>query len=266
MLIVAERINATRKSVREALQRKDEAFFIQEAKKQEAAGAHFIDVNAGTEASQEIENLPWLVELIQDEVGIPLSLDSANDQALARALRVYRKKEVMINSFTAEEERIKAILPLAKDYNALVVGLAMGEGGIPQTVEDRIKLVDKLVEAVDHYKIGRDKLFVDPLVVPIGTDHYQGKVFLETVKAVKEKYDEVQTICGLSNISYGMPNRRLLNRTFLVLALGYGLDASIIDPLDQEMMSSIYAASALLGYDEFCMNYLSAYRSGKLGS
>ncbi len=266
MLIVAERINATRKSVREALQRKDEAFFIQEAKKQEAAGAHFIDVNAGTEASQEIENLPWLVELIQDEVGIPLSLDSAKDQALARALQVYRKKEVMINSFTAEEERIKAILPLAKDYNALVVGLAMGEGGIPQTAEDRIKLVDKLVEAVDHYKIGRDKLFVDPLVVPIGADHYQGKVFLETVKAVKEKYDEVQTICGLSNISYGMPNRRLLNRTFLVLALGYGLDASIIDPLDQEMMSSIYAASALLGYDEFCMNYLSAYRSGKLGS
>ena len=106
----------------------------------------------------------------------------------------------------------------------------MGEGGIPQTAEDRIKLVDKLVEAVDHCKIGRDKLFVDPLVVPIGTDHYQGKVFLETVKAVKEKYDEVQTICGLSNISYGMPNRRLLNRTFLVLALGYGLDASIIDP------------------------------------
>lgn len=264
MLIVAERINATRKPIREALQRKDETFFIQEAKKQEAAGAHFIDVNAGTEASQEIENLPWLVELIQDEVDIPLSLDSANDQALARALQVYRKKEVMINSFTTEEERIKAILPLAKDYNALVVGLAMGEGGIPQTVEDRIKLVDKLVEAVDYYKIGRDKLFVDPLVVPIGTDHHQGQVFLETVKAIKEKYNEVQTICGLSNISYGMPNRRLLNRTFLVLALGYGLDASIIDPLDQEMMSSIYAASALLGYDEFCMNYLSAYRSGKL--
>ncbi|HXL02192.1 MAG TPA: dihydropteroate synthase [Candidatus Atribacteria bacterium] len=266
MLIVAERINATRKPIREALERKDEAFFIQEAKKQEAAGAHFIDVNAGTEASQEIENLPWLVELIQDEVSIPLSLDSANDQALARALQVYNKKEVMINSFTAEEERIKAILPLAKDYNALVVGLAMGKGGIPQTVEDRIKLVDELVEAVDYYKIEKDKLLVDPLVVPIGTDHYQGKVFLETVKAVKEKYNEVRTICGLSNISYGMPNRKLLNRTFLVLALGYGLDASIMDPLDQEMMSGLYAALALLGYDEFCMNYLSAYRSGKLGS
>ena len=266
MLIVAERINATRKPIREALERKDEAFFIQEAKKQEAAGAHFIDVNAGTEASQEIENLPWLVELIQDEVNIPLSLDSANDRALARALRVYNKKEVMINSFTVEEERIKAILPLAKDYNALVVGLALGEGGIPQTVEDRIKLVDKLVEAVDYYKIEKDKLLVDPLVVPIGTDHCQGKIFLETVKAVKEKYNEVRTICGLSNISYGMPNRRLLNRTFLVLALGYGLDASIIDPLDQEMMSCLYAALTLLGYDEFCMNYLSAYRSGKLGS
>lgn len=264
MLIVAERINATRKPIREALERKDRAFFIEEAKKQEQAGAHFIDVNAGTEAAQEVEYLPWLVECIQDEVGIPLCLDSANDEALEKALQVYRKKEIMINSFTVEEERIRAVLPRAKACNALVVGLAMGKGSIPQSVEERMELVSQLVQAVDEYGIERNRLFIDPLVVPIGTDQNQGRMFLETLKKIKETYPEVRTICGLSNVSFGMPNRRLLNRTFMALCVGYGLDAAIIDPLDADLMSILCAARALMGRDEFCMDYLSAFRSGRL--
>jgi|YNPMSStandDraft_2_1061718.scaffolds.fasta_scaffold00136_6 5-methyltetrahydrofolate--homocysteine methyltransferase len=264
MLIVAERINATRKPIREALERKDRAFFVEEARKQEMAGAHFIDINAGTEAAQEVENLPWLVECIQNEVQVPLCLDSANDVALEKALQVYRKDQVMINSFTVEEERIRAVLPKARDYHALVVGLAMGKGSIPQSVEERMKLVAQLVEAVQDYGIGKDKLFIDPLVVPIGTDQNQGRMFLETIKKIKETYPEVRTICGLSNISFGMPGRRLLNRAFMALCVGYGLDAAIIDPLDEELMSILFASQALMGCDEFCMDYISAFRSGKL--
>ncbi len=264
MLIVAERINATRKPIREALERKDRDFFVQEAKKQEMRGAHFIDINAGTEAAQEIENLPWLVECIQDEVRIPLCLDSANDEALERALKVYRKKEVMINSFTAEEERIKAVLPKAKEYGALVVGLAMGKGSLPQSVEERMNLVKELVTAVSDYGIPQTKLFIDPLVVPIGTDQHQGKIFLETLKQIKEQYPKVRAICGLSNISFGMPNRRLLNRAFLALSIGYGLDAAIIDPLDEDLMSILFATRALMGLDDFCMDYISAFREGRL--
>lgn len=264
MLIVAERINATRKPIREALERKDEQFLVEEAKKQEAAGAHFLDINAGTEAKEEVENLPWLVELLQGVVEIPLCLDTANDEALVRALKVYRKKEVMINSFTAERSRIEAVLSLAKEYEAFVVGLAMGEGGIPQTSSDRLQLVEFLVRAAEEYGVPREKLLVDPLVVPIGTDQRQGQIFLETLKTIKERFPGVRTICGLSNISFGMPNRKLLNRAFLALCVGYGLDAAIIDPLDRELMSILFASEALMGRDEFCMNYITAYRQGRL--
>lgn len=264
MLIVAERINAARKPIREALERKDAAFLVEEAKKQEAAGAHFLDVNAGTEAEEELVNLPWLVELLQDAVSIPLCLDTANDKALEQALSVYRKPEVMINSFTAEPHRIAGVLPLASAYRAYVVGLAMGDGGIPESVADRLRLVERLVQAAEDYRIPRDRLFIDPLVVPIGTDPRQGKLVLETLKAIKEHFPGVQTICGLSNVSFGMPNRRLLNRAFLVLCAGCDLDAAILDPLDRELMSMLFAALALLGKDEFCMNYLAAYRVGKL--
>ena len=264
LIIIGERINATRKPIREALERKDVQFFVEEAKKQEQAGAHFIDVNAGTDATSEIENLPWLVEIIQDEVEVPLCFDSANEKALERALKVYKKKGLIINSFTAEEEKIKALLPLAKEWNAYIVGLAMGEGGIPQTGEERMKLVDKLLEAVHLYGIPEERLFIDPLVIPVGTDSTQGKLFLETLKSIKDKFPEVKTVCGLSNVSFGLPNRRLLNRTFAVLCLAFGLDAAIIDPLDKDLMASIYATEALLGIDEFCMRYLNAFREGKL--
>jgi len=127
-----------------------------------------------------------------------------------------------------------------------------------------MKLVAQLVEAVQDYGIGKDKLFIDPLVVPIGTDQNQGKMFLETIKKIKETYPGVRTICGLSNISFGMPGRRLLNRAFMALCVGYGLDAAIIDPLDEELMSILFASQALMGCDEFCMDYISAFRSGKL--
>ena len=264
MLIVAERINATRKSIREALERKDERFLIEEARKQEAAGAHFLDVNAGTEAKEEVENLPWLVELLQGVVEIPLCLDTANDEALVQALKVYRKEEVMINSFTVERARIESVLSLAREYEAFVVGLAMGEGGIPQTSSDRLQLVELLVRAAEDYRIPREKLFIDPLVVPIGADQRQGQIFLETLKTIKERFPGVRTICGLSNISFGMPNRKLLNRAFLTLCVGYGLDAAIIDPLDRELMSILFASEALMGRDEFCMNYIAAYRQGRL--
>ncbi|HSV32025.1 MAG TPA: dihydropteroate synthase [Atribacteraceae bacterium] len=264
MLIVAERINATRKSIREALEKKDTDFFVQEAQRQSQAGAHYIDLNAGTEATREVDDLKWLVEVVQDVVAIPVCLDSANDRALEEALKVYRKKEVMINSFTAEKERIEVLLPIARDSGADVVGLAMGEGGIPQSVGDRMKLVDVLVEACDQYGIDLGKLWIDPLVVPIGTDQNQGRIFLETLVAIPAKYPKVRTICGLSNISFGMPNRKLINRAFAGLCVGYGLGGAIIDPLDRSLMSILYASEALMGQDEFCMNYLGAFRSGCL--
>ncbi len=264
MLIIAERINATRKSIREALEKRDVEFFVQEARRQEEAGAHFIDLNAGTEATREVEDLRWLVEVVQNEVNVPLCLDSANDRALEEALKIYTKDEVMINSFTAENDRIKALLPIARDTKAQVVGLAMGGGGIPQSVEDRMQLVDVLVEAVEKYHIPQEKLLIDPLVVPVGTDQNQGKLFLETLVKIPEKYPPVRTVCGLSNISFGMPNRKLMNRAFMGLCVGYGLHAAIIDPLDRKLLSIMFASEALMGCDEFCMGYLTAFREEKL--
>ncbi len=264
MLIIAERINATRTSIREALQKRDSEFFIQEALQQAEAGAHFIDLNAGTEASREVEDLKWLVEIVQDEVNVPLCLDSANDRALEEALKIYNKDEVMINSFTAEDERIRALLPIVKETNAQVIGLAMGEGGIPQSVEDRMRLVALLVEAVERYDVPQEKLLIDPLVVPVGTDQNQGRLFLETLTAIPREYPPLRTVCGLSNISFGMPNRKLMNRAFMGLCIGHGLHAAIIDPLDRKLLSVMYSSEALMGRDEFCMGYLTAFREGRL--
>ena len=182
---------------------------------------------------------------------------------LEEALTVYNKKEVMINSFTAEENRIKALLPIVK--NTMLCGrVGDGEGGIPQSVEERMKLVETLVKAVDEYSIPREHLFIDPLVVPIGTDQNQGKLFLETLQAIPQTYPGVRTVCGLSNISFGMPNRRLINRSFLALSIGFDLHAAIIDPLDDKLMGILFASEALMGRDEYCMNYLTAFRAGRL--
>ena len=263
MLIVGERINTSRKGIEPAVRGRDLEFIKNEVVLQVAAGAGMIDVNAGTLLEGEPEALAWLTQVAQAEANVPLCLDSPNPLALSAALKVHKGK-ALINSISGEEERYRAIIPLAKEYQAAVVALTMDNNGIPTDAMGRLNVARKLIQRLNADGIDLSDIYIDPLVQPIGTDSNQGAAVLGTISVIKAEYPDVHVICGLSNVSYGLPIRRLLNRTFLAMCVTVGLDGVICDPLDRDMMKAIYASAALAGKDEFCMGYINAFREQRL--
>lgn len=263
MLIIGERINTSRKGVASLVENRDAQSIIEMARVQKEAGADFIDANCGTLLNNEPESLEWLVQTIQERIETPVSLDSPNPTAIKRALAVHRGK-ALINSISLEKERIDGLLPLIREYRCSVVALAMDDTGIPESVEARHTVVSRLVELLTNAGLTLDDIYVDPLVRPISTGEESGMMVLETIRRVKASFPGIHTVCGLSNISYGLPERKLLNQAFLLLTMEAGLDAAILDPLDQRLMSLVKAGEALLGRDNYCRNYLMAYRNGQL--
>ncbi|MCK4326550.1 methyltetrahydrofolate cobalamin methyltransferase [bacterium] len=263
MLVVGERINTSRKSVLEAVKKKDAHFIQEEAARQVKAGANMIDINAGNLMEGEASSIEWLVGIVQGVVDTPLCLDSPNPQAIKAGVKLHRGK-ALVNSITAEKERAKAVLPLVKEYKASVVALTMDEKGMPETSRERVKIARRLLELTRNYGIPPQDVYFDPLVRPVGSEAGQGLAVLRAIEGIMSLGEGVHTICGLSNISFGLPNRRLLNRTFLSMAIEAGLDAVILDPLDKNLMATLKAAEALLGKDEFCMKYITASREGEL--
>jgi len=264
VLIVGELINTSRKRIAEAVEKGDEGYIRRVAERQAKCGAHYIDVNCGTLLEREVEVLPWLVQVVQDAVQLPICIDSPRPEAIEAALRVHRHGTPMINSVTAEEGRAEAVLPLVKEYNAKIVALTMDESGVPRDADSRCAVADKLASMMEEHGIPLEDVYFDPIVQPISSDQSQGIAFLEAVGRIRERYPRAHIICGLSNISFGLPNRRLLNRTFLAMALLKGVDAVILDPTDGKLMAALCAARALLGLDEFCMDYIRASREGRL--
>jgi len=264
MLIVGERINATRSRIGKAIDAHDAEFISRQARRQAAAGANMIDVNAGNNPKGEEENLVWLVETVQEVVDLPLCVDSANAKALAAGISAC-KKVPLVNSATAEDARLEPTLSLAADNSAPVVALLMDDEGIPTGVEKRLETLDKIVSAATRLSIPIDHIYVDPLIQPVCTVPDDVKSVLSTVEAVRKAYPEIHIICGLSNVSFGMPNRGLLNATFLALMMRAGLDSAIMDVLETDTMRTMVTMEALLGKDEFCLGYIAASRAGKLG-
>ncbi len=262
MLIIGERINATRKRIGEAARNGDSDFIREEARKQVAAGAHMLDVNGGV-PGREAELLSWLVSIVQEVTDVPLCLDSADAEALRLSLPLCRK-QAMINSITDEPQRLEALLPLAREYRATVIALCMSESGPPSGLEDRIDTASRLVDRLTTEGIPLADIYVDACAFPLstGTDH--GPALLEAIARIRERYPGVRTSCGVSNVSFGLPVRRLLNEVFLVMLIARGLDAAIIDPCQEGIVSRIAAAEALSGRDEYCQRYLAAYRAGIL--
>ncbi|MHC4712165.1 MAG: dihydropteroate synthase [Planctomycetota bacterium] len=262
MLIVGERINSTRRRINRAVRNRDAALIAREAKRQVEAGADYIDVNAGTSVAREAEDLVWLVETVQSAVEAPLCIDSANPDALRGALSLATGTPI-INSITAEAARKDRILPLVLESNAAVVALLMDDSGMPEDAAGRIKVAEKLIPELEDAGVGRERIHIDPLVRPVSTDTKQGFEVLETVHTVMTRWPGVHTICGLSNVSFGLPARNVLNATFLALMMQAGLDGAIIDPTEPRMTATIAAAEAILGRDDFCMKYIEAHRSGR---
>jgi 5-methyltetrahydrofolate--homocysteine methyltransferase len=261
MIIVGEKINTSRKTIAEAVEQENAEYIQAIARSQADAGADYIDVNAGTFLEREIEYLPWLVKTVQAKVDRPLCLDSPNPQALERALEVHRG-EAMINSISLERERYDALLPLVTGQPCKVVALCMAETSMPTSVEDRVRVATDLIEGLTREGFALENIFVDPLVQPVSVDVRMGPAVLDAISEIMTRFPGVQTICGLSNISYGLPARRLINRHFLGLLITKGLSAAILDPTDSDLMSALVTVRMLLGRDEYCSAFIEAYERG----
>lgn len=263
VLIVGELINTSRKAIKEAVAARDAASIQQIALEQEKAGANYIDVNCGTLVYEEVETMEWLVKTVQEVITkTPLCFDSPNHQAIEAALKLHKNGQPMINSITAEKERFATILPLVLEYRTKVVALLMDDAGMPDNSAKRMQIADKLLPELLKAGVPAGDIYLDPLITPISAVDQAGKAVLETVQYINRTYPEVHTICGLSNISYGLPNRKYLNQTFAILAMGAGMDSFILNPTDRQLMGFAYAAQALTGQDRYCMRYLKAHRSG----
>jgi 5-methyltetrahydrofolate--homocysteine methyltransferase len=244
MIIVGELINASRKAVGEAISAQDAEAIKKLAVDQHEAGANYIDVNAGIFVGQEAGYLQWLVKTVQGAVDAPCCIDSPDPKAIENALSVH-KGTAMINSISLEKDRYNALLPVVAGTDLKVVALCMSDEGMPETTEDRVKIADQLINDLVKNNIPLDNIYVDPLVQPVSTKSTFGDEFLNAVDEIMTRFKGVHTICGLSNISYGLPLRQMLNQTFAVMAVARGLDALIINPLDRKMIQNLIAAETL---------------------
>ncbi len=255
MIIVGERLNSSRKVVQEALARRDGPFLLKEARSQENAGAAFIDLNASALAEKEIEVLRWTIPVLQGTLKIPLSLDTPNPEAMGEALKLHRGR-ALLNSLTGEERNIRSLLPLIKNFQPRVIVLCLDDKGLPDNPEKALAIAHKMVELLLKQGLKAEDIFVDPLVRPMATDWKAGVLFFESLERIRGRLPGIKTIAGVSNISFGLPRRRLLNRAMLALAYEAGLDAAICDPLDVGIKATLAASEALLGRDPSLKNYL----------
>ena len=267
MFIIGERINATSKRVAEAIAHRNAPFLQQLARQQVEAGAHYLDVNAGRGqgSEQEEADLKWAIDTVQAVVDVPLSIDSSDPRAIKAALAHYRGSAAIINSVSAEEDKLKALLPLALEHQADVIALAMDDSGVPKDVEGRLSACDRILERAAAYGVAPERIFLDPLALPLSVDTDQGMVTLRTLEQIRTRYPQARTTLGLSNVSYGLPLRGVINRALLLMAMYVGLDSVILDPLDARLMAQIKAAQVVLGSDPFCKGYLNYYRKGSIG-
>lgn len=263
MLIIAERINASRKYIAQSISSKNIDFIQNEAKAQDQAGADYIDVNAGTFVGEEAEHLKWVIQTVQAATELPLCIDSPDAEVIKSVLPLV-KKIPMINSITLEPERLERILSLVAEYNTKVIGLCQSEDTMAETTEEKVKMAGQLVEKVTAAGVPIDDLYIDPLLYPLSANTKSALATLEAIEQIMKEFPGVHTTCGLTNVSYGLPDRNLINRTFLVSAITRGLDSAILDPTDKALYGSLKAALTVTGKDEYCSEYIKAFRENRL--
>ena len=257
--IIGERINPTgRKALAAEMAAGDLGRVGSDALAQVDAGATVLDVNAGIPMVDEPALLAEVVELVQSLTEVPLSIDSSVVEALARGLEVYQGK-ALVNSVTGEDDRMEAVLPLVSKHGAAVIGLTMDQDGIPDSPHRRLDIARKILERAEDHGIPAADLLIDPLVLPIGASPEAGRTVLETLRLVRDELG-VNTVCGASNVSFGLPGRSEVNSAFLSMTVAAGITAVITNPLDERSRTGILAGDLLMGNDEHCMNWITAYR------
>ena len=262
--IIAERINMTRKRIREEVWARNAEYITKQVLRQEKAGATHIDVNAGGDPAKEVDDMKWLTEVAMGATELPIVFDSTRPEALRAGLDICNRKGTLINSITMEQDRLANILPLVKGYEAGVVCLAMDDSGMPEDLDGRVRITRDLMAALGEAGIGTDRAYVDHLVRPASTNPGQARFILDAITQTKQEFPDVHICLGLSNISYGLPARNNLNRAFLAMLIAAGCDGAIIDPTEEGMMNTLLSSRAALGLDDYCMAYIMASREGKL--
>lgn len=260
-MIVGELINTSRKAIRPLVEAWDAEGVAAIARAQQEAGADYIDLNCGTFIHDEAERLQFLVNTVQQATDLPLALDSPSPSALAAALPLVRGR-ALINSISLEQRRFNDLLPLVREYRAQVVALCMGDGEIAQDADTRVSIGGQLIEKLCAAGLELADIYLDPLVQPLSVSDRGAAIITEAVRRLRQLYPGVHTVCGLSNVSFGLPNRPLINRYFLCQAVAAGMDSFILDPTDRRLMGAYYASRALAGEDRFCAGYLKAHRRG----
>ncbi|MFH1655940.1 MAG: dihydropteroate synthase [Candidatus Omnitrophota bacterium] len=260
MFIIGELINGMYKQIGKAIADKDKKVIHDVAKKQVEAGATALDVNCGPLSKDPVSDMQWLVETIQEVADISLALDSTKAKVIEAGLKLVKKKAV-INSTSADKEKLDILLPMAKQYKAYLIGLTLDKKGVPQDKDRRIELAATIAASAQDAGFPIEDLFLDPIVLPVNVAQAQGENVIETIKEFKLLANPApKIIVGLSNVSQGACNRSLINRIFLVMAAGAGLNAAILDPLDKELMDALITCELILNKHIYCDSYLDAYR------
>lgn len=259
-VVIGERINPTgRKALAAEMKAGDFSRVEADALAQVEAGATMLDVNAGIPLADEPAILAKSIELVQSITDVPLAIDSSIVAALEAGLSVYKGK-ALLNSVTGEEERLESVLPLVKKYSCAVVAISNDDTGISQDLEVRFQVAKKIIERAEDHGIPRCDILVDPLAMPIGAIGTAGKQVLRLVARLRDELG-VNSTCGASNLSFGLPNRKDLNTTFVAMAAGAGLTSAIVNPLHPEMMTGIRAANVVNATDKDCMGWITACRA-----
>jgi len=258
-VVIGERINPTgRKLLAEEMKAGNLERVEGDAIAQVAAGAQMLDVNAGVPLADEPGILAESIQLVQSVTDVPLCIDSSIIEALEAGLAVYQGK-ALLNSVTGEEERLEIILPMVKKYGAAVIGISNDDNGISEDINVRYEVAKKIVERASDHGIPKEDVVIDPLVMPVGAINQAGKQVLELVRRLREEL-KVNTTCGASNLSFGLPNRHGLNATFLPMAISSGMPCAITNPMDKEIMQAVRGANVIIGQDPECNEWIKNYR------
>jgi len=264
MIVIGEKLNGFIPSVGKAIREHDEAYLTNLAIRQEEAGADYLDVCAAVDSEIEAETLLWLAQLAENASSLPLCIDSPNPAVLAYVLP-HCKRAGIVNSVSMESGKMETIFPLIANTKWKVIALTCTNSGVPESAEGRLEIFEQIRTAAKEYGIAENRLLIDPIVHTLSTDELALTTFAACAKKIRARAKDIHVVSGLSNISFGLPARSLINHAFLTLAMQAGMNAAIMDVLDREMVGLMHATNALLGEDEYCMDYITAFREGRIG-
>jgi 5-methyltetrahydrofolate corrinoid/iron sulfur protein methyltransferase len=263
MFVISEMINGMYQKVARAIQAKDAQVIQALAKEQVDAGADALDVNCGPASREPVKDMCWLVETIQSVVSVPLSLDSTKLEVIEEGLKT-AKNRTIINSSSADIERLQKYIAIAKKYNSSLIALTMDKKGVPQDKDRRLELAAQILACAQENDFPTDEIYLDPIVLPVNVAQKQLSDTLEAIRDFKMLASPApKTVVGLSNVSQGSTQRSLINRTFLIMAQAHGLDAAILDPLDKDLMDVLITSELILGRNIYCDSFIDAYKKSK---